>query len=101
MSATAERVSTRPTGAWAAAVKGLGRVVREPLGLVGLILVALVIVSAIGADWFAPYDATEINVRDRMLGPSLDHLASDADERDEYAVDEPGCSEQEHRRLDA
>ncbi|MCY4608516.1 MAG: ABC transporter permease [bacterium] len=74
MSATAERVSIWPTGAWSAAVKGLRRVVREPLGLVGLILVALVTVSAIGADWFAPYDATEINVRNRMLWPSLEHL---------------------------
>ena len=74
MSATAERVSIWLTGAWSAAVKGLRRVVREPLGLVGLILVALVTVSAIGADWFAPYDATEINVRNRMLWPSLEHL---------------------------
>ena len=71
---TAGNALDRSSSAWALFLKGMRRVLREPLGLIGVVLVSLIIVSAIGADWFAPYDAIKINVRDRMLGPSLEHL---------------------------
>lgn len=52
----------------------LRRLVRDPLGLLGLILVGLVIFSAIFADWLAPYDPNTIDIRSRLQSPSVAHL---------------------------
>jgi len=52
----------------------LGRIVRDPLGLTGLLLVTLVILGAVFADVLAGYDPTRISPRDRFLDPGLDHL---------------------------
>ena len=49
--------------------------VRDPLGLVGLIIVGLIVFSAIFAPWIVPYDPIAMNIPDRMQGPSLLHLA--------------------------
>jgi peptide/nickel transport system permease protein len=49
--------------------------VRDPLGLVGLIIVGLIVFSAIFAPWIVPYDPIAMNIPDRMQGPSLSHLA--------------------------
>ena len=49
--------------------------VRDPLGLVGLIIVGLIVFSAIFAPWIVPYDPSALNIPDRMQGPSLSHLA--------------------------
>jgi peptide/nickel transport system permease protein len=53
---------------------GLRRLTRDPLGLVGLVLVATVAAMAIGADWLTGYSPTTLNVRERLLGPSWRHL---------------------------
>jgi peptide/nickel transport system permease protein len=50
------------------------RIVRDPLGFAGVVIVLLVVFSAVFADWIVPYDPIAINVRDRMQGPSLAHL---------------------------
>ena len=50
--------STTPpaSGGWHACWQSLKRVMREPLGALGLVLVVFVLVSAIGADYWAPYE---------------------------------------------
>ncbi|HEX2481709.1 MAG TPA: ABC transporter permease [Methylomirabilota bacterium] len=53
---------------------GLRRLTRDPLGLVGLVLVATVATMAIGADWLTGYSPTTLNVRERLLDPSWRHL---------------------------
>lgn len=50
------------------------RLIREPLGLIGLVLVLVVVSSAIFASWIAPYDPVKMNVRARLLSPSKEHL---------------------------
>jgi peptide/nickel transport system permease protein len=52
----------------------LRRLTRNPLGLVGLVLVAAVAAMAIGADWLTGYSPTTLNVRERLLDPSWRHL---------------------------
>jgi peptide/nickel transport system permease protein len=45
----------------------------QPLMLVGGIIVCIVAVLAIAAPWLAPYDPTEINVKDILMPPSWQH----------------------------
>jgi peptide/nickel transport system permease protein len=54
---------------------GLRRLLADPLGLTGLVLVALFFASAIFAYWLAPFDPNAIDVRARLALPSLAHLA--------------------------
>ncbi len=49
-------------------------VVRDPLGLLGLIIVGAIVFSAIFAAWIVPYDPIAMNIPDRMQGPSWNHL---------------------------
>ena len=49
-------------------------VARDPLGLAGLIIVGLIVISAVLAQWITPYDPVAMNIKDRMQGPSLNHL---------------------------
>lgn len=51
----------------------LRRLLREPLGLLGVSLVLLVLFGAIFADLLTGFDPTRINPRDRFLGASLAH----------------------------
>jgi peptide/nickel transport system permease protein len=53
---------------------GFRRLGRDPLGLVGLGLVAVVCLGALGAGWLTGYSPTTINVRQRLLDPSWQHL---------------------------
>lgn len=53
--------------------RGLRRLVGEPLGALGLVLVAVMVASAVFADLLAPYDPNAINVRDRLSDPSWAH----------------------------
>ena len=46
----------------------------DPLGLLGLCLVTLMVVSALGASIFAPYDPIQLNIMERLQGPSAKHL---------------------------
>ena len=50
------------------------RISSDPLGLLGLCLVTLMVVSALGASIFAPYDPIQLNIMDRLQGPSAIHL---------------------------
>ena len=50
------------------------RICSEPLGLIGLILVVLIVVSAVFAGLLAPYDPIALNITDRLQAPSLNHL---------------------------
>jgi peptide/nickel transport system permease protein len=54
---------------------GLRCLLADPQGLAGLILVALFLTSALFAHWLAPYDPNALDVRARLGGPSLAHLA--------------------------
>lgn len=51
------------------------RFLHEPLGLLGLALVALLLFTGIFADFIVPFEPNRINVPDRMQGFSLTHLA--------------------------
>ena len=50
------------------------RISSDPLGLMGLCLVVLMVVSALGASIIAPYDPIQLNIMDRLQGPSTSHL---------------------------
>ncbi len=50
------------------------RLIRDPLGLLGLILVGLVVFAAVFADWLAPYGPNTLDVPSRLQDPSLAHL---------------------------
>ena len=50
------------------------RISSDPLGLLGLCLVTLIVVSALGASIFAPYDPDQLNIMERLQGPSAKHL---------------------------
>ncbi len=50
------------------------RIAADPLGLLGLSLVTLMVVSALFAALLAPYDPIALNIMDRLQGPSLNHL---------------------------
>jgi len=51
----------------------LKRVTRDPLGLLGLVLVVIVLGAAIFADVVAPYDPAKIDVLHKLQGPSAAH----------------------------
>ena len=50
------------------------RIASDPLGLMGLCLVTLMVVSALFAGLLAPYDPVQLNIMDRLQGPSANHL---------------------------
>lgn len=52
----------------------LKRITSDPLGLIGLSLVTLIVLSALFADLIAPYDPIELVILDRLQGPSVSHL---------------------------
>lgn len=56
-----------------AALEILKRVMRDPLGLLGLVLVVIMIGAAIFADLIAPYDPAKIDVLNKLQDPSALH----------------------------
>lgn len=52
----------------------LKRITGEPLGLFGLILVMLIVISALLASVIAPYDPVALNIPERLQSPSASHL---------------------------
>jgi len=52
----------------------LRRITHEPLGMIGLVLVVLIVISALLAGVIAPYDPIELRIVDRLQGPSASHL---------------------------
>ena len=62
------------------------RILMEPLGVLGLVLVLLMVGSAICADLLTIYEPNKIAPRDRFQGPSLEHfLGTDHLGRDLFA----------------
>ena len=59
--------TTKPQSELKAIVRG---VVKDPLGLTGLIIVSLVLFMALFAQWITPYDPIALNIKDRLQGPS-------------------------------
>lgn len=72
MSAPASDIA-RPSGPGLVRI-ALRKVLSEPLGAFGLILVILVVGAAVAADLLASADPTRISPRDRFLPPSPAHL---------------------------
>lgn len=62
--------SNRPQGA----ARALRRILGEPLGALGIILVVLMLGGAIFADLLATADPNKISPRDRFLAPSFEHF---------------------------
>jgi peptide/nickel transport system permease protein len=58
---------------WPANLRALRALIRDPMGLMGLILVALFILMAVAAPILAPYDPLTLNVRAKLQAPSLAH----------------------------
>ncbi len=69
-----EAVSNPPAGRVAELWRPIRKILREPLGALGLSLVLLVIFGAVFADLLTGWDPTRINPRDRFQGPSAAHL---------------------------
>jgi peptide/nickel transport system permease protein len=49
------------------------RFVRNKLSILGLVIVALMVLGSLFADFFLPYDPLEISISDRIKAPSTDH----------------------------
>lgn len=52
----------------------LGFIRRQPLGTIGMLLVVIVAVAGLGADWIAPYDPTSNDFAAMIQAPSWAHL---------------------------
>jgi peptide/nickel transport system permease protein len=61
-------------GAWLAFCQAAIRVLREPLGCLGVFLVLAMVGSAILADLIVPYDPIAIDPRARLQPPSWEHF---------------------------
>jgi peptide/nickel transport system permease protein len=59
---------------WALFSENLRRLVKDPMGLLGLVLVVLIVSTAIFATALAPQDPNQMNVRERLAAPSVKHL---------------------------
>ncbi|MDA7965457.1 ABC transporter permease [Ruegeria sp.] len=61
-------------------------IARDPLGLMGLIIVGTIVFCAIFAAWIVPYDPVAMNIQARLEGPSLAHpLGTDQLGRDTFS----------------
>ena len=86
MDSNPQPTTSKMPGTWQNFWRALKRVLREPLGALGLVLVVFVLVSAIGADWWAPYEANKIDIRSKLQAPSADHyLGTDQLGRDIFS----------------
>jgi len=66
--------ATQMPGTWQIFLGSLKRVVREPLGAMGLVLVVFVLVSALGATWLSPYEPNKIDIKAKLQPPSAEHI---------------------------
>ena len=61
-----ESIETVKTRSEAAEI--LHHLLRDPLGLAGLIIVGIIVLAALFADWITPYDPIALNIKDRLQG---------------------------------
>ena len=62
------------------------RLARDPAGMAGLLIVAVLVASAIFADWIVPHDPTALNIPARLSPPSAEHwLGADQLGRDIFS----------------
>lgn len=59
---------------WALFSENLRRLFKDPMGLLGLVLVVLIVSSAVFASALAPQNPNQMNVRERLAAPSAKHL---------------------------
>ena len=58
-------------------------ILRNPLAVIGGLVVFIWIVACVGANWFAPYDPNYLDILNRLTPPSHSHwMGIDADGRD-------------------
>ena len=53
----------------------LSKLIHDPMGAFGLLIVISFLIVAIFADMLAPYDPNKIDIINKLQGPSLQHLA--------------------------
>jgi peptide/nickel transport system permease protein len=83
---SAEPAAVAPPAVAPSLWDGVLRVVREPLGMLGIGLVVLVLFGAVFADLLAEHSPIRLAARDRFLGPSAEHfLGTDQLGRDLFA----------------
>lgn len=70
---TSAKLPVAEPGPFGRALNVAFSVLSTPLGFIGTILVAVIILTAIFAPQLAPYPATAINVKERLADPSLSH----------------------------
>lgn len=59
------------------------RLLRNPLSVVGVLVISIWVVVAIAAPWLTPHDPYRVNVQQRLLAPSIEHpLGTDMYGRD-------------------
>lgn len=51
-----------------------GKLLGDPMGAIGVLIVASFLIIALFADVIAPYDPNKIDILNKLQGPSLDHL---------------------------
>ena len=61
---------SKPSGVFAHTLSGLKK---DPMGMTGFVLVSIILFLTVFAPWLAPYDPLEINVHNRLSGPSAVH----------------------------
>ena len=67
-------------------LKIVGGVAKNPLGLIGLIIVGVFVFCALFADWIVPHDPVGMNIKDRLQGPSTTYfLGTDQLGRDTFS----------------
>ena len=72
--ATPEPVIKEQVSKTANARAVLRRLSRDPMGIIGLVIVIGFIATALFADVLAPYDPNKIDILNKLQGPSLEHL---------------------------
>ncbi len=56
---------------------------RQPLGAAGLLVIVVMVIAAVGANWIAPYDPLAVDYANLLAAPSADHwLGTDSFGRD-------------------
>lgn len=64
----------------------LGRLVRTPRALFGIVVLLVVLAGALGADWLMPFDSEDMDFDSLLVGPSWPHvLGTDQLGRDTFS----------------